>query len=188
MSETKPLLAIKRLPKNPDGSFKRSFTANGNNYVIRSAEEGIGIVRYTELIKRSSTLAFGTNFQVTMKFFKKLRSDLNDLALGKGDIFSIVLNIQSMMEGIILASKTKYEYGFYFASLFVTRENEDLRFWSTDLADDKISDWVEEGLSESDFLTLALLEVPGYLKEYKQFERSKLKPQKENSEKRSQER
>jgi hypothetical protein len=183
MSDEKPLTKIKRLPRNPDGTFKRSFIANGTKYTIRSSEDGVGIVRYTELVKRSGTLAFGTNFQTTIDFYKKLREDLNEVVRGKGDIFSIVLNIQNMMEGVVVASKQKYEYAFYFASLFVTREGEDLRYWNSDLAEDKINDWVEEGLSETDFLTLALLEVPGYLKEYRIFEQSKSRRQKDDSQK-----
>ena len=64
-------------------------------------------------------------------------------------------------------SKERYNYAMYLASVFVVRKGDDPLTWDTNTANEYITDWAAEGLSEQDFFQFALLTVSGFQEHYK---------------------
>ena len=154
---------IKNLPRNEDGSFARTFLANGKKYIIRSLDEGIGIMRYTKLMKMSSVLGYTATFEKQVQQFQILKKMLDECALGKGSFIDAAVQVHAMQEGVIKGSREKFDMAFYYCTLFIVTENEDLTVWVEADQEEKVKDWNAEGLNERDFLALALSRVAGYL-------------------------
>lgn len=159
---------IKRLPRNPDGSIKSEFTANGRNYKIRTATDGLGCYRFSKMNQFGVILGANIDFKSYVEFLNEV-SDLQLSDSPAANIKKKTIKLCTLQEAKVLQfDADRYEKAFYLASIFVVRDDEDLRHWSMELAKQKIDDWNTEGLHEDDFLELALGTVPQFSSAYKQ--------------------
>lgn len=146
--------ALKRLPKDDLGNFKPTFKANGKTYYIRTAEEGIGLLRYSRLIQNSTSVLYDLDVATMTKNIDKAISMFDDRQRGKKNIIEIALHLHSMREGIGSALRKNYNYSFWTAALFIVKEGESLsRFVEAEQAE-KLEDWLSEGYHEHDFYEL----------------------------------
>ena len=139
------------------GKWKTPFTANGRTYYIIGAEEGIGIERYSRFKQMVSVVGFNATYAEQLESLNKMIGVFNQMAQGKPVAFELGLQIENMRQAITKADKN-YDYAFYAATLFINREGEKpTDGWSETLANEKIADWVAEGLMPEDFFLLVML-------------------------------
>lgn len=154
---------VKKLPKNPDGTFKRTFKANGTTYTILNPDDGIGIYRWSLLSKMSSVFGYGADVTTQLGNLQKVRVIINDVMKGKGDLLEVGVHLKAMEDGIKRSNNLRYHYAFYTATLFVVKEGEDLTEYNDAAATEKIDDWNAENLDSIDFFLLVLSEAPRFL-------------------------
>lgn len=154
MKLTKGTTKLKRLPRNDIGNFKPSFIANGRRYYIRTAEEGIGILRYSRLVQNSTSVIYDLDVAAITKNIQKAIDLLDDRMRGKKNIIEMALHLHSMREGVTESVRKNYNFTYWSAALFIVREGEDLSEFTDAYQMDKIEDWVKEGYHEHDFYDL----------------------------------
>jgi hypothetical protein len=154
---------VKHIPKNADGSYKRTFKANGVTYKILSPDDGIGILRWSLMSKMSSVLGYGADVKTQLDNIKKVRTIVGEVLKGKGDILEVGVHLKAMEDGIRRENNLRYHYAFFTATLFIVRDGEDLTEYSQDDAQGKIDDWNAENLDAADFFFLVLNELPRFL-------------------------
>ena len=155
---------LPNLPRTPDGSYAREFKGKTKKWYIRTAADGIGIYRYSELQKMQSVLGFSATFKEQVTRWNEMEnillSDYSTIEMRKRGL----THINAAKDGILDISKRRYSMAIYVCSLFIVSEDEDLTVWNKDLAEAKAVDW--EGYHENDFLTLALITIEGYKSVY----------------------
>lgn len=153
---------IKHLPRKNNGDFERTFTANGHKYVIRSQEEGIGIRRYSKLLNFSAVWGFQADIASQLKAWKDAVNAADRALIGKGSFGEFFAIAQNAVNGLNRLGKTDYTFTFWICCLFVVREGEDMTEWVEDYQEEKIGDWVTEGLHEADFEYLVKKKLPEF--------------------------
>ena len=154
---------IKLLPRDDKGNYAREFIANGNKYIIRSQEEGIGINRYCRLLNMSSVWGLQADFGSQLAAWRKATKAVDQALIGKGSFGEYFGIAQSAVDGINRAGQTNYTYTFWVACLFIVREGEDLTQFIEAEQQSKIEDWASE-FHEQDFEELVK-------KKYQEFSR-----------------
>lgn len=145
---------MKNLPKKENGDYEREFMANGNKYIILSAEEGIGIIRWSKLQLMSSVLGYGTDLATLEQGFVKLSELFNGFVKNKNTVFEIATHINEMRSGMITESRRNFSYVFWTACLFIVKEGEDMTKFIEEEQEKKIEDWNKEGINEQEILDL----------------------------------
>ena len=154
---------IKLLPRDDKGNYAREFIANGNKYIIRSQEEGIGINRYCRLLNMSSVWGLQADLGSQLAAWRKATKAVDQALIGKGSFGEYFGIAQSAVDGINRAGQTNYTYTFWVACLFIVREGEDLTQFIEAEQQSKIEDWASE-FHEQDFEELVK-------KKYQEFSR-----------------
>lgn len=142
---------IIRLPRDSKGDFEPKFKANGKEYFIRSAEDGIGIIRYARLMKMSSVWAFGLNIGAQVSNWQKVDQMINGFVRGENNLQAIFAHIGESVKGIKRETENDYLATHWTACLFVTAKDEDLTKFVDTEQQEKINDWVAAGIHERDF-------------------------------------
>lgn len=142
---------VKRLPRDEKGNFAREFVANGHTYIIRSQEEGIGILRYCKLLNMSSVWGLQADFGSQLSAWRKGVSAVDNALRGKGSYGDFYAIAQSAVDGINRAGQTNYTYAFWTACLFIVRKDEDVTKFVEAEQQAKIDDWAAAGYHEADF-------------------------------------
>ena len=142
---------IDRLPRDSNGDFEPRFKANGKEYFIRNAEDGIGIIRYAQLMKMSSVWAFGLNIGTQVANWQKIDQMLNGFVRGENNLHAIFAHIGESVKGIKRDTSNEYLATHWTACLFITAKGEDLTKFVESEQKVKINDWVTAGLHEKDF-------------------------------------
>lgn len=142
---------IKRLPRDDKGNFAREFQANGQTYIIRSQEEGIGILRYCSLLNMSSVWGLQADLGSQIGAWNKATKAVDQALIGKGSFGDYFAVAQSAVDGLSRAGKTNYTLAFYTACLFVVRKDENITKFIDAEQTQKIDDWAAEGYHEEDF-------------------------------------
>lgn len=166
--------AAGRIVDPETGKWKTPFNANGQRYHIVSPEEGIGIERYSMFKQMVSVVGFNATYAQQLEALNRMIGVYNRMAQGEKCAFELGIEIENMRRAISKADKN-YDYSFYAATLFVLRDGEKTTdAWSESLANEKIADWVAEGLAPEDFFLLVMLraslltewwkKLPGYLR------------------------
>lgn len=147
-----------------DGSYlielpqqTREFEANGHRYRVT---ENVGLWRFLLLEQ------FGIEFTLTggiPQIFQNALDTRN--ALNKVQWVDAALANERIVAGLGRVDE-KQSYALQVCTLFINRENEDLRKWSQEAADDKISDWNDAGIDAGFFLIFAARSVPGFIAAY----------------------
>lgn len=156
--EQKPL--FKTLPTDPAGVILPFKTANHKYQIIRPGEP-MGISRWSEYRKFSIVFGMGKSFGAVYDAFDEIElmavSEKPYQELKR----DIVLKANSNKRGINEMSKARFDYGFYQASFFIVREGDEKKDWTYDLANEYITDWKEDGISEESFFFFAAKTVVG---------------------------
>jgi hypothetical protein len=161
---------LKHLPKDESGNFKRNFTANGKNYTIRTRAEGIGIYRTSQFLKMELLVGAGMDQPQLVAALKDLESEINQFGNGKGNFLQTALKMKALLDQVYAINRSRFAINFFFCSLFIVRDDEDLTKWTLEDQEEKISDWNAE-YNENDFLELGesmLTSFAGTLKERSQ--------------------
>ena len=142
---------MKKLPRDEKGNYARKIPANGNTYIIRSQEEGIGINRYCRLLNMSSVWGLQADFGSQLGAWKKAVDSIDRAINGKGSYGDFYGIAKSAVDGVNRAGQTNYTYAFWVACLFVVREGEDMTKFVEAEQVAKIEDWANEGYHEQEF-------------------------------------
>lgn len=154
---------MKNLPRKENGDYAREFKANGVKYIIRSAEEGIGILRWSKLQLMSSVLGYGADIARLEQGFSKLADLFNGFVKNKHTVFEIATHINEMRSGMVDESRRNYSYVFWTACLFIVKEGEDITKFIEEEQEEKISDWNKEGYNEQDILNLTKKKLVSFI-------------------------
>lgn len=155
--------------RNDDGTFVREFTANGQKYIIRTIEEGIGIKRYGLMKKAQLVSGMGATFENMVKNLQQAIQYYNTLGTQGQKLLDLGIILNNMMRGLVEGSEEKFEFAFWLCTLFIVKPGEPLKVWVEADQKKKIEDWNEEGINEQDFLLLALVTLTGFTSVYKKF-------------------
>lgn len=142
---------MKRLPKEPSGAFKREFIANGRKYIIRTQEQGIGIMRYCKLLNMSSVWGMQADLASQIKSWKSAVGAIDRAINGKGSYGEFYAIAQNAVDGVNRAGQVNYLYTYWACCLFIIRDGEDMTAFLEAEQQEKIDDWNTEGLHEGDF-------------------------------------
>lgn len=137
--------------------YTKEFEANGTRYRV---VENVGLWRFLLLEQ------FGIEFTFTggiPQIFKQAQATRE--AMQKVLWVDAALANEQILNGLARIDE-KQSYALQVCSLFINRDGEDLRKWSQELADDKISDWNEAGIDAGFFLIFAARSVPGFIAVY----------------------
>lgn len=145
---------LRRLPRDENGNFKRTFNAKGQPFVIRTPKEGIGMYRFSRLMQMSAVMGYGGSFPEQMQNWRKVGEMLNDFVRGENNLGDIFAHVQSQYNGIKKDSDRVYHIAYYVAALFVVRPDEDMTEFVEEEQREKIDSWKE--FHEEDFFALAL--------------------------------
>jgi len=160
---------VKPLPRDENGEIARRFTANGREYIIRTAEEGTTIERYSAMQKMSAVLGLSATFENLIGHFDELTDCANSLVTKEPRLNELFIRINNLKRGVLETSQTRYDMGLYYCTLFIVQEDEDMTTWVKAEQEEKIKDWNEEGYDVHDFLALALGSIEGFFAVYKDF-------------------
>jgi len=163
MSEKAEFKPIKSLPKNDSGQLTyEPFTASGNKYLFIRPGSEIGIKKWGEYEKLKIVVGTGQTFQGIVQAF----NEIGTVAAADNPFAEIrkevILLADAYKKGILDMSRDRFNKAFYLCSLFIYREGDDPYQWSMERAEQYISDWEEERISELDLFFFAMLLIPGY--------------------------
>lgn len=144
-------MKIKRLPRDNRGQFKREFLANGNRYVIRTQEEGIGIMRYCRLLNMSSVWGMQADLASQLRAWRNAVGAIDRAINGKGSYGDFYAIAQNAVDGVNRSGQTDYLYTYWACCLFIVRDGEDMTAFVEADQQAKIDDWNSEGIHEEDF-------------------------------------
>ena len=139
------------LPRDEKGQFSRKFIADGETYIIRSQEEGIGINRYCRLLNFSSVWGLQADLGSQLGAWQKATKAIDNAMIGKGSFGEYFGIAQSAVDGINRAGKTNYIFTFWAACLFIVKDGEDMTEFIEAEQEAKIQAWANEGYHEKDF-------------------------------------
>ena len=92
---------LKRLPRDEAGKFKPFFNGkSGKKYQIRSPEDGIGILRYSMLVKMSSSMGFGVGMGDQLKNWKEISDLIHGLVENRNTLPDIFALVKAQFDGI----------------------------------------------------------------------------------------
>lgn len=134
---------IKRLDLNAT-----SFMANGKEYFI---EPSISVGRNKIQNVLRLEFEFGMNHGDAYSKFKQAYESINNNKLA--DTAVALYNNLNYMQNV----QNKYSAGIRLCTLFCNTKDEDRRYLTEAMIEEKIKDWAEEGYDEKDFFTLAVV-------------------------------
>ena len=142
----------------------RAFVANGKTYLIETSP--LSIDRYTHYEKIETEVGFGRGFT---EVFDMVRSAMNDIIKHRqGDAYVKLYNVINGVQQL----QNKKQPVYRFCALFMNTENEDRRFITEDLINQKIEDWRLEGLAYDPFFNFAVASMPDFIERYKKLTQS----------------
>jgi len=154
---------VKDLPRMSNGSIAPTFVANGNRYTVLNPEDGIGIVRYTELQKMIIPAQHGFNSFLDMYNYwhnegAKLMTMTGEGAvkLGYADM------VNNFKRNVSKMDNDRFIQSVQICTIFIVAEGENTAAYSHSDAQRKMEDWATENFNVFDFFALAL----GRLKDY----------------------
>lgn len=165
--ETKIVTELKKLPCDKEGKIKRQFTANGIEYTIRDISDILSPRRYIEFNRFTTIFGFGYDFASILEHLSECKRNIIDINVSDSlTRMKPLLKIEAIEKAIVEASQMRYDASMYLASIFITSKDEDIRKWEIDEQTAKVDNWTEEGFDNASFLSLCVIFVPEYLKNY----------------------
>lgn len=127
--------------------------ASGTVYYIRSPHQGIGMRRYTEMMKRLPAIGFDDTFEEMKKHVERAIAAANSIGGKEPKLSDLFTNLTNLHEGI-RRNDRKWQMSYILATLFVVTKDEDTSTWSFEQAHEKIEDWSDSDIHEYDFFFL----------------------------------
>jgi len=137
------------------GKWVSQFEANGTTYYVRSPITGIGMKRYTEMMKRLPAIGFDDTFQQLADGIRKAIEAANTIGSKEQKLSDLFVVLNNMYEGI-RRSDRQWQMSYIIATLFIVRKDEDISSWSIEDAHTKIEDWNAAKIHERDFFFLVM--------------------------------
>jgi len=144
MSERNPDLLPVNLSPNTT-----SFEADGHTYTVDHALE-LSVIRNRYLEKYSLYATLGRDAKSLLLEARRIYDFLNESKLADA-----VLTTDNLMRGAADLQNRESPI-LYICTLFINRENEDVRAYSPELGKQKIDDWAKAGITFNFFLSWAL--------------------------------
>ncbi|MBK6622916.1 MAG: hypothetical protein IPG32_19395 [Saprospirales bacterium] len=92
--------------KNADGSFVRSFEANGRRYTIRTPQEGVGIYRHTKMMQMGAVLGMNATFATIYNNLKRAEECVDSLVTKSPRFRELGLVLNDMRRGVVEGSRS----------------------------------------------------------------------------------
>lgn len=164
---------LKQLPREKNGTISRKFVANGTTYKILDASATMSLARYTEFSRMSAVVGFGVNFEGMLTHLQEIQKLVFDIdAKNSLTKKGAILKVESLLELIIKTSQERFDQAFYFCTLFIVREGEDLTVWDFDEQSEKVADWNLEGYSAEDFFLLCANTIPNFIASWQEMKKT----------------
>ncbi len=130
---------------------------SGHVYKIRTVDEGIPINRWNAYEKLSVMFGYNATLQQLHANNKKTEDILTDIICGNGKYTSkhLIQHTAQITKGIFETASDKFSKALYFCTIFIIRDDEDIKDWSKDMAEKKLEDWAESKIDVNDFFLLA---------------------------------
>lgn len=139
-----------------------TFNANGKKYIV---EDKLSIARAIEASKIELEL-FDLSVGSIKSGLINAYNDLNGTNPDKTVKFAdAAIKIHNLVNRFDKGFKLEENPILRYASLFINQEGEDRRTISNDVINEKIKDWLEEGIESSGFFLLVLSVLPSAKKE-----------------------
>lgn len=139
---------------------KKEFVANGKTYYLQLDGLSVGRFRHYERFVQFAT--FGTDF---MSMFETLKQIFQAATSGV-DVLKALKDIGDLSYNQMAVIKDRNEQQYsgilMMCTLFINRADENIADWDERIANEKIQDWVQEGINVQDFFLLATSQIDGY--------------------------
>ena len=129
--------------------------ASGETYYIRTPMQGIGMKRYTEMMKRLPAVGFDDTFQHMATHVQHAIESANTIGSAKPKLSDLFETLANLYEGI-RRNDRNWQMSFVLSTLFIVRKDEDMSTWSIEDAQEKIEDWNKAQIHEHDFFFLVM--------------------------------
>lgn len=158
----KPQYKIKPLPRDKDGQYQKTFFANGKNYKILGWQDGLSMDRWQVYQQLSIEGGYDITFQSLYNHLHELEEMLNKSFTQGFKAADFIIKLRALKDGIASKAVQRVPKVMRLAAVFIVREDEDIRYYDSTLADEKIKDWEDEGYDVQDFFTIALSSIQGW--------------------------
>lgn len=154
---------VKDFPRMSNGSIAPTFMANGNRYTILNPEDGLGIIRYTELQKKLIPAQHGFNsFHDMYQYWETEGHRLMEIK-GEGKLKMEYGNtVNNFKRNVSKMDNDRFLQAIQICTVFIVGEGEDTAGFSHSEASRKMEDWAKANLNVFDFFALALGRLKGY--------------------------
>lgn len=147
---------LKHIVDYRTGRWVPSFQgASGTWYRVLTPDQGIGLKRYTELMKRMPAIGFDNSFGKLAEYANGALSAANTVGTKEQKLSDLFMCLTNISEGIRRTDRN-WQMAFIVATLFIVRKDEDLSKWSFEDAQEKIEDWNKSNIHEQDFFFLVM--------------------------------
>lgn len=133
------------------------FTANGRDYYVDSE---LTADRFYKMQELSYDLGFGVSYEELYGNLGQLYELLNAQKFADCSVLC-----HNMMNGIADLENRQMPVLKY-CSCFINYKGEDTRYWNEQESEEKIKDWLEEGIEFQGFFLLSLTMVRGLRENY----------------------
>lgn len=146
----------------PEGTM--SFIANGKTYYF---QEKLSINRYWQFQRFRVSLAFKSDPVQIYNTMLEYRNSILDVVKDSKNAFPLIAKFDSTLKSINEMNK-RPDISFWICTLFFNTADEDVRYWTNELAEEKIKDWEEEGIDSAFFLQMSIPLIQDFIITYKQ--------------------
>lgn len=141
--------------------YMEPFKTPNHTYRCIPPGDPIGILRWTAYEKLAITTGTNRTFQQLVESDTKLIELLgSDKPLAEIRVEAI-LTLDSRRRAILDESTARYNKAFYLATVFLMREDHNLRDWSMETAEEYIKDWEQSEVSNNDLFFFAMTKLRG---------------------------
>jgi hypothetical protein len=146
-----------RLVDPETGAHLLRFEANGTRYQVRTAEEGVGLLRFQRLQVLTAQMGMDADLNSQYAALSAIEANFN-----KAQYVQAAHGIVDMKMAISRAQRP-FPYAAEACAMFIVKEGEDdTELPSAADIEAKVEDWNAAGLHEADFFFLALRYTQGW--------------------------
>ena len=138
------------------------FMANGKKYIVSNS---ISVERFKEYEKLEPKLTFGIGFDDLIKNVKKAYEYVNQQKFADSAV--VLHNIMAGIKDI--ENPTRIHPALAMCTLVINVEGEESARYTTAMVEQKVDDWMAEGLDMLDFFLLALRSIKGFRATYLEY-------------------
>lgn len=143
---------------NNDTKFLEYFKGkSGHVYKIRTVDQGVPINRWNAYEKMSVMFGYNATLEQLYANNKKTEDILADLICQNGKYTSkhLIQHTAQITNGLVETTNDKFSKALYFCTIFIIRDDEDIKDWDLEIARQKLEDWAQSKIDVNDFFLLA---------------------------------